>query len=521
MFETAVAELQTTYNTVGPFYLSRFFQPGGEKTLYDFLKSVYRPAYENNFKILVVQDCNDEYNYENLPGRAIVTLQKYASEIDISNFFILVITDNKNIDQELEQVRQSSSTDDCAMQSLLIESDTYKIEYKKSDTFCVLPWMHLYVGTDGNVLPCCSADQDYPMGSIEKDSIGNILKSESFNQLRSNMLNNMRSKECSRCYAQEDQGIVSSRQKVNKKWQDLNITFSETLDSFTPLELDIRLNNICNLRCRMCSGYFSSAIAQEEKELFGNPISALSAMKLRQRNLSIKEILDYVPDSKSIYFAGGEPLIASEHYDILNKLIKANNTDLKIFYNTNFTTLQFRNTLVTDMWNKFSDVTVAASLDAIGPVAEYIRHGTQWNAIESNLAQLKEQCPHVNFKVASTLGFLNATSLIELQKTWHTQGILDISKFSLSVMVAPTHLILTTLPEKHKKRLSTSINTHIKWCQKNNADQVAEQWSTALNFMMTSDTSQFLDEFKRLTDIIDTHRKQSLKQVLPEFKDLV
>ena len=37
--------------------------------------------------------------------------------------------------------------------------------------------------------------------------------------------------------------------------------------------------------------------------------------------------------AEKIYFAGGEPLLAAEHYEILNALISCGNTDLEITYN--------------------------------------------------------------------------------------------------------------------------------------------------------------------------------------------
>ena len=138
-FENAVANQQTLYDTVGPYYLSNFFQPNGDKHLYDFLTSVYQSEYKPNFRILIIQDCADTYDYTDLPGRAICALQKYASQIDISNFFIIVITGNKNISVELEQVQKLYSTDSFSMSSHVIEGIEYTATHKTQDTFCVLP----------------------------------------------------------------------------------------------------------------------------------------------------------------------------------------------------------------------------------------------------------------------------------------------------------------------------------------------------------------------------------------------
>ena len=523
-FQNAITNQQTLYDTVGPYYLSNFYQPNGEKHLHNFLTSVYQAKYHTNFRILIVQDCADQYDYADLPGRAICALQKYASQIDISNFFILVITGNKNISVELEQVQKLYSTDSFSMSSHVIEGTEYTVTHKTQDTFCVLPWMHLYVGTDGNVLPCCAADHQHPMGNIEEHSVDNIVKSSAFNQLRKNMLSGSRSKECSRCYAQEDAGLQSARLDHNSRWKNLtqdNLNKDGSIDKFDPVYLDIRLNNICNLKCRMCSGYFSSAIAQEEVALFGKTESMQSSLKLQQRNLGLKEIIEFIPTAEKIYFAGGEPLLTAEHYKILDALIACGNTDLEITYNTNFTTLTYQGRSVLDLWTQFSNIKIGASLDAKGAVAEYVRHGTNWSIIESNLELVKSQCPHVDFTVTSTVGLLNVNSLIELQQRWHNTKKLDISKFFQTVMIGPDHLTVSALPLEHKQRLHQQIKDHMAWCNKNGAEILAEKWKNVLTYMWSQDNSHVMSEFKRLTNTIDQYRNESLADILPELKNLI
>jgi sulfatase maturation enzyme AslB (radical SAM superfamily) len=523
--DQAIKHLQKIHDTAGPFYLSDFFKPGGKKLLHDFLTSVYQPAYKNNFRILLVQDCADVYDYQDSPGSVICTLQQYASQIDISNFFILILTSNSNIAQELTQVQELYSTDNVPMQYYIVNGITSidLVPQRNQDTFCILPWMHLYVGPDSNVLPCCVADQQYPIGSINEQPIIDIAKSSLFNTLRKNMLSGKRSKECSYCYNQEDAGLKSIRQSHNAKWSKNGLEFNSTgeIENFNPIYLDIRLNNICNLKCRMCSGYFSSAIAQEEYQLFSNKTHLDTSMPSSQRVTALKEILEYLPHAKKIYFAGGEPLITNEHYKILDELVKCGNTDLEIFYNTNFTFLTYKNISVTDIWKKFSNVTIGASIDALGSVAEYVRHGTVWSDIESNLETLKQQCPHVNFKISSVVGLLNATSLIALQQNWHATQKVHISKFALSIMTSPDHLTLQVLPTAHKSRLETQIKSHISWCKTVGAISLAKQWDNVLNYMWSNDSSQFLLEFKRLTNSLDKFRNVSLSKVLPEFSDLL
>ena len=73
--------------------------------------------------------------------------------------------------------------------------------------------------------------------------------------------------------------------------------------------------------------------------------------------------IDYV---EQIYFAGGEPLIMDEHYRILEELERRGMFDVRLVYNTNFTQVRLKDRYVFDFWKKFKNVSVGASLDAMG-----------------------------------------------------------------------------------------------------------------------------------------------------------
>ena len=520
--EKLLEKLKNACDFSEPIYLSQLFNEHGENWLYNSLQSQYRPNYTSKQRIVVVQDCADRYDYADMPGRSIIALQKFVSQLDISNSFILLLSSNTQIAQELEQARALYSTDTFPIKNIFVSGYNIDSNFHTQDTFCVLPWMHLYIGPDGNVLPCCVADHDHPIGNIEKDSVDRIVHSEKFNVVRHNMLTSHRSKECARCYKEEDAGIRSQRNMHNENWKSvvekININPDGTLDEFKPVYLDIRLTNICNLKCRMCSGYFSSGIMQEDIELFNR--TGVPQLNTQQRAESLEEILKYVKYAERIYFAGGEPLIAKEHYDILNALIECGNTNLELNYNTNFTQLYYKDHQVTDLWKQFPNVKIGASLDAIGEVAEYVRHGTKWPIVEQNLVIVKSQCPHVDIRVSSTVGLLNVESLIELQKTWHTQNKLDILKFTLNTMISPAHLTVQALPTEEKQRLQPIILDHIKWCQDLGAIELVNRWKNVLEYMQSADSSHHLSEFKRLTEILDVHRNENLLAVLPNLKSI-
>jgi hypothetical protein len=106
---------------------------------------------------------------------------------------------------------------------------------------------------------------------------------------------------------------------------------------------------------------------------------------------------------------------------------------------------------------------------------------------------------------------------MELQRS----GLIEISKFSLTVMTGPEHMTVAVLPKKYKQIMSSEIEQHIIWCQNAGANLLASQWQDVLIYMRDNDSTHFLDEFKRLTLTMDTHRKESFTQVFPIYQDLL
>jgi len=478
------------------------------------LKELRKPVFLANDRIVFVQDKPDEYPFINGYGKQLIEIQKIVDQIDISNCFVLILTPNTNVKKEIASINKAYSID-----STVFDYCVYPGEYEISvpvykNTACKKQWNQLYVGTDANVLPCCVADHRFPTGNVSQNSVSEILNSDKDQNIRQWMMQGYRVKECEKCYSQEDNQLQSRREKFvpNKVERD------------RIKHLDVRLNNICNFKCRMCSEYFSSSIQQETIEIYGtdaflshekvnlNPVTR----KSRQSNLD--KILPYVSsDLESIYFAGGEPLITEEHYKILDQLINLENLDVQIVYNTNLSKLKFKNKNVLDYWKKFPNVRVGASIDASDLVAEYVRHGTIWKDTLDNINDIKIQTPHVKLEIQSTVQWMNIENLIQLQTKWINSGLFNKEDLMITTLRTPLFLNISSLPVAHKKRLTKKIKNHI-----NNIGQceLAQHWAEAKNFMNSTNSQYTLDEFTKTTQKLDNHRKESFVEVFPQFSDI-
>ena len=475
------------------------------------LESVRKDVFDLNDRIVIQQDVVDDYPYVDAAGVKLIELQKIINRVDISNCFILLVTANPDILNEVEFVTKFYSTDKTPINTEIIAGNYTKEIKKYPDTACQKLWNHLYVGTDQNINPCCLANHRFPLGNINDNKIDDILLSEKANQIREWMQQGYRTIACGSCYNLEDEGIVSPRIPGVKS--NINIT-----------SLDIRIDNICNFKCRMCSEYYSSSIQQETVAMFGpdsimgfennNLIPLISSQKKDYFNTIEPYITNNIRD---IYFAGGEPLITREHYQILDKLISIGNTGLKITYNTNLSKLTYKNLKVIDYWNQFSNVTVGASIDASDSVAEYVRHGTVWSDILENIISIKKYSPNVILNITSTVSFLTIENLINLQTTWLNEGLFSVDNFKVTVLTNPESLSPAALPRHHKQRLSNLIQNHI---DNLGESKLAFQWNNVLKFMTNNDYTYAINDFKDRTKDLDNYRNESFVKIFPEFKDI-
>tara|TARA_R110000803_G_scaffold13396_1_gene37711 strand:+ start:275 stop:1276 length:1002 start_codon:yes stop_codon:yes gene_type:complete len=139
--------------------------------------------------------------------------------------------------------------------------------------------------------------------------------------------------------------------------------------------LDIRNDNLCNLRCRSCTPMWSSRIALEEEVYPVRNYLEFNLDQLQWNNI------------KSVYICGGEPFISGQHEEILKKIKKPKETHLH--YNTNCTTLYHHKKYIPDLWTDFLKVTVNVSIDAVGPAAEVVRSGCRWKEVNKVLTEFE------------------------------------------------------------------------------------------------------------------------------------
>ena len=327
-----------------------------------------------------------------------------------------------------------------------------------SDTFCMLPWMHLHAIPDGRAYPCCFGFDPYPVGNANEKSMKEIFNDERMKKLRLNMLNNKKSKECGKCYDQEKSGFFSLRLSSNKHFGHLidfvDSTKADGTADFIIKYWDIRFSNLCNMACRSCGTWFSSNWYEDHKKIHGSDPGHPKIMRVgRSANDIWEQLLEQFDHVEQFYFAGGEPIIMEEHLRILKELDKRKMYHVRLIYNTNFSKSKFKGTDIFELWNKFDSVSIGASLDAEGARAELIRKGTKWDDIVANRKRMMEVCPKVDFYISSTVGMVNALHVPDFHRNWVEEGLIKPQDFNFNLLQWPKWQRMDMFPQEYKKRV--------------------------------------------------------------------
>jgi len=168
---------------------------------------------------------------------------------------------------------------------------------------------------------CLQEDRDMPTAIISFDH-PSLVKARDYFETCGEL-----PKSCSPCIEIENANGISRRQQL---LQDRPYKFD--LEKPKLKKIHYNCENICNLKCIICSSYNSSAWLQDEIKL-GLPIKLKGKVGVCATNKTVFN-LDFT-DVEVIAFNGGEPLATNDHMELLEHAIKQGNAhNISIEYNT-------------------------------------------------------------------------------------------------------------------------------------------------------------------------------------------
>lgn len=444
-----------------------------------------------------------------------------------------------------------------------------------SESFCVLPWIHLATRPNGDARLCCTSNAsgadtgDHTVGLIKTDTgepvnFGKVLPSEMFNNtfmknVRKTMLSNSVPDSCVKCFEEESKGIVSKRIWETGQWFYEGTNLKELIsntneDGEVPDKiqyLDLRLGNTCNLKCVMCSPHDSSMWVPEYKKII--PILKSEEVKRQldwnevtfnntwyERPEFWDEIFEQIPNIKQIYFAGGEPLLIKEHLKFIKEIVNRGfEKQITLRYNTNGILVSKE---LIEVWSKFKQVKINFSLDGIGTRLEYIRYPSDWKEIENNIKLLDTTPDNIQVNIAFAVQVLNIKHVPDFIKWIVNSKFKKINKSKtvtgqlvggglcgVHLVWIPTWLSLRVLSKEDKAQIRKQFIDLRMWLFDNfNTDDDFwdtnpygwQRWEGILDWMDAEDHSHLLPDLKEYFTVLDQQRNTNFKNTFPELAHL-
>lgn len=384
---------------------------------------------------------------------------------------------------------------------------------------CVLPFTNVEARTDGTMSVCCIM-QDHAkhtdgtsMNLSKGDTLTDLRKSKWLKNLQRDFSNGKKPEACNNCWREEEAGITSKRQRENIFWQDWRPGRSTDVKEGIVLSLDLKLGNICNSKCRICSSFASSQWVAEESKWEPETAHLKKAINKQgmwpQTNNDFWTDIDYhLKHVEKLEFYGGEPLLIDKHFEILQKVIDAGRADqVMLSYNTNGSIYPEKHI---DLWKQFKKVELFFSIDDVYDRFNYIRHPGNFQEVMDNFNKFRHLAMdprngNYDIGIFQTISIYNICDVLELTKYVH-DFVDHKMPIHYNMVFTPAHNSPKALPKEAKQALTEQYKFAPDFVQ------------PILNFMNEEDYNESaLFTFIQMTKFSDAYRKENFVETFPQL----
>jgi MoaA/NifB/PqqE/SkfB family radical SAM enzyme len=391
----------------------------------------------------------------------------------------------------------------------------------------MLPWISIEASPMGTARPCCLAreeilDESNTPYSLRNTTLDTIYRSDYMGSLRQQFRRGEQPNTCSLCWEEEAAGRTSKRLHSQVRLKELYGQVDWNND--TPDQLwfvDLKLGNICNLKCRICGSWSSSKWAAEEMDYLPSGVDKKSHIAytwLKQGNwpeespdfwTNLKALL---PQIKYFEFTGGEPWLIKEHWDLLEYAVETGDSKhIDIHYNTNATVEPFGKDKSL-LWESFGRVDIAFSIDNVGKRFEYERYGADWykanRIIDVTHFTKDTDCPNITTQLCFTINIQNVYYLDELLEWAEAK---EFGSIYFNMLHSPDHMSIQRMTPEAQELVLNKLKTTFWKTDKHHAE--IENVIRFIENGAGSDGTEFLEKMQRT----DAYRKQNFMDTHPEI----
>jgi sulfatase maturation enzyme AslB (radical SAM superfamily) len=406
---------------------------------------------------------------------------------------------------------------------------------KKDDNkfFCVLPFIHFATSVNGKVRLCCkvpvsdSIRIDNKEASLETHSIRDFWYSDYMNGVREQMILGQAVKDCKQCYYEDSINLKSKRINENEYYYDrygADLQNKISLTPDMPIYLDLRLGNLCNLKCRMCGTQYSSQHVKEYTDLIkdyptlGKDFKETYFGTQQDDNWFEnpefwKDIDKLAHNVDHLIFAGGEPTLHPGVFRLLEKCVELGKAkDIRVRLTTNMTNIPQK---FVDIVDEFKQFTFECSIDGTENIFNYIRHPGNWNAIKENFEKILPTNAWI--MVTSTIQFYNFHDVVRLW-SWVNSYERKRLKFYPTLLYTPSYFQPGLIKEKEKETLINHIENYMNHLPETDVNtQIKERMKGILEHVALpiKDREKHIRSLIKITKVMDNYRNEDVYNIIP------
>jgi MoaA/NifB/PqqE/SkfB family radical SAM enzyme len=334
----------------------------------------------------------------------------------------------------------------------------------------MLPWISIETSPIGTARPCCLAKDeitkfDGSKYTLRENTLEEIYHSDYMQDLRKDFLAGNKPVTCQRCWDEEAAGRTSKR--INSRIRLKEYYNSVDFQNTNPNQLwfiDLKLGNICNLKCRICGSWSSSKWAKEEIDYIPELVDRKTHLAYtylkngawpRESEVFWDNLKTLLPNIKYFEFTGGEPFLIEQHFELLRYAVETGDSQhIEIHYNTNGTVFPEQ----AELWANFKHVEIAFSIDNIGARFEYERYGADWQEVQENITKFTAMRSNkISTQLCTTMNIQNVYYLPELCD-WILTQTFDHLYFNM--LHDPWHMCISKMTTQAQELVIGRLTSH-------------------------------------------------------------
>lgn len=348
---------------------------------------------------------------------------------------------------------------------------------QKSEFFCPAKWTELFLYLNHGLSNSCHhpIPHEIPAHLLSDPYV--LHNTPHKLKMQEQMMQGQRPDECHMCWHIEDSNpdVASDRVVKSQRWAD-EIAELKPDPHYIPKTIEVVFDNYCNLNCSYCdagqSSSWATKVAQQPLLLetdYRQLYSKVHIVPGSTKSEYLDAWLKWWPEIKHkvdmIKVSGGEPLMSPNLWKFIESTTTAENTFLSV--NSNFSVKQQLVDKFIKSTTGFKQIQVGASVDAVGPIAEYARQGLDYNLFISNVKRYLDTTDskyqlylQSTINVFSVWGFVDKLTLfLELKRQYPGR----ISMYS-TVVRFPEFQSVLLLPKEQTQQLGDIVS---EWLEKN------------------------------------------------------